>query len=388
MKNLRSPFLSLFITASIITACGYDSNETSQENQDNNPIEAIDEDNTISMDFIEKLNFNEPVSYMNLQIFMISGKAEIEDGEYIPLNKAMEKKYVKIKETSNVNELEISNTSDETIFINASDIIKGGKQDRTLAYDMIVEAGTKKQKLSSFCVEHDRWSKRGLEDAAEFSSNTKMLSSRELKISSKKDKEQAKVWAEVENTQNKLSQNVSYCIEAPVDVKANASSSSLELALDNKELKELKEKFLATFKNILKEEHIGFAYAINGELYTVDVYNNKELFDGLFEKLLNAAIVEAIAELDPKATTNKYISIDDVRTELRMDADFEESKENLNDRTRWITQEDSEQIIFTTLDKGKGSIWVHRNIIIKDKNKTESEDDDVVEQNIIYNQVR
>lgn len=83
-----------------------------------------------------------------------------------PLKLALEKKWVEVIETSSVNELELINHSNKTIFISAGDIVKGGKQDRTLVYDVVIAPNAKGEKLASFCVESARWEKRGNEDVA------------------------------------------------------------------------------------------------------------------------------------------------------------------------------------------------------------------------------
>src|SRR5690349_3695741 len=53
-----------------------------------------------------------------------------EEPPYATLSEALEKKLVVIKETGNVQELTIENLSkDLTVFLNAGDIVKGGRQD-------------------------------------------------------------------------------------------------------------------------------------------------------------------------------------------------------------------------------------------------------------------
>ena len=97
----------------------------------------------------------------NLQVFLILGEEEGELPEYISLGEAMKSKKVEVKETGQVNELSITNKSDKHIFIHSGDIVKGGKQDRTLAYDLIGPPHVKDMPLASFCVEQGRWRKRG-----------------------------------------------------------------------------------------------------------------------------------------------------------------------------------------------------------------------------------
>ena len=54
-----------------------------------------------------------------------------------------------------VNTLYIQNVSNDTIYIMAGEVVKGGKQDRVLAQDMILPPNSKKVDISVFCVERN-----------------------------------------------------------------------------------------------------------------------------------------------------------------------------------------------------------------------------------------
>jgi hypothetical protein len=51
------------------------------------------------------------------------------------------------------------------------DIVKGGKQDRVMGYDLLLSVKSGPMPILSFCVEHGRWQQRGGEDATMFSSS-------------------------------------------------------------------------------------------------------------------------------------------------------------------------------------------------------------------------
>ncbi len=52
--------------------------------------------------------------------------------------------------------LSISNNSNKQIYLMAGDLIQGGKQDRVIAKDVILQAGAENIDLSVFCVEQHR----------------------------------------------------------------------------------------------------------------------------------------------------------------------------------------------------------------------------------------
>src|SRR5438105_1871616 len=115
-----------------------------------------------------------PFTHQNLQVFLVHGDTQLEDRRYAPLSEAFEKGMVAVRETGNVQELNIENLSKKaTVFLNAGDIVKGGRQDRTIRDDLILPPLSGHVPLATFCVESGRWTKRGAEDAAAFSANSK-----------------------------------------------------------------------------------------------------------------------------------------------------------------------------------------------------------------------
>lgn len=360
-------YASLILLLLCSIQCSNSTNASREMENSNNPALTLETQTTSDSSIMGGLDIQAAIQHKNLQIFLIKGETTADNIVYTPLQKAMEKKWVEIIETSDVNELAITNHSDKTIFIHAGDIVKGGKQDRTLAYDMVIAPNVKNEKLSSFCVESDRWHQRGQENAAAFTSNKNMLTSRNLKIASKEANNQTYVWAEVEEQQTKLSSNVSTHYSIAVDVKDNASASSLELTLENKDLKKLKKLYKETFKDLDLTGVIGFACVINGELYSIDTYNNQQLFLDLWDKLLDASIVEAISDLDTEADIPAALSLEALIKSLTI-AKGKETSKTLNPRTEWLSKEDSTKVLFTSLDKGNESKWLHQNLIIRDAN--------------------
>ena len=80
-----------------------------------------------------------PYTHANLSIFLIHGQSTVDGEAFITLSEAMERELVTVHETGNVGELAIENRSEElSVFIQSGDIVKGGRQDRTLAYDVVV----------------------------------------------------------------------------------------------------------------------------------------------------------------------------------------------------------------------------------------------------------
>jgi len=232
-------------------------------------------------------------TYKNLTIFLIQGKDEV-SRNYITLEEAMKQKKITLHETGSVGELSVDNLSSEYVFIMAGDIVKGGRQDRTITEDIVLNPGAKKVPLKSLCVEQSRWGGRGSESTAVFSSSEKTLSNKALKVAARTEQSQSKVWKEVADYQENMTKN------AQAEVKSSVSPTSLQLTLENKNVK----GSIAEYVNALqpafngKNDILGFAFFINGKISTVETFGNAALFKKLQKKLLEAAASEAFEQYD------------------------------------------------------------------------------------------
>ncbi len=320
-------------------------------------------------DLKSPVNFGKSYACGNLQVFMLEGKADLNGKKFVPLNEAMAGKMVTLHETGSVNELSIDNNSDEYIFINSGDVVKGGKQDRTIQYDIVLAPGEKNVELASFCVEQNRWTNRGSEDVDAFASNSTMLPSRGLKVAAKYDGDQSKVWSGVAEQKNKLNINLSAAAGAPVNVESQESPSSLQLALESKELGKVEKDIRKCLGNILEDNPnaIGFAYAINGELYGVDIYNNKKLFHDLWDKLISAAIVESIGETND-GEYDKVTKEDIIAATHRVKLHRRPDVKDINPSTKMLNRHSKKGDVFHsgTFDKKEKGAWLHQNYITND----------------------
>src|SRR5829696_9211553 len=96
-----------------------------------------------------------PYTHKNLSVYLVHGE-DVQKGKTpLTLEEAMSRKLVVVHETEDVNELAIENVSQkDEVYVQAGDIVKGGKQDRFLAVDLIVPAMSGRLPIDSFCVEH------------------------------------------------------------------------------------------------------------------------------------------------------------------------------------------------------------------------------------------
>ena len=126
---------------------------------------------------VAQFGISGPYSHESLSVFLIHRSAPTwTDGGIKPstvhnltLEQALNQKKVLVHETNRVNELAVENISDEAIFIQAGDIVKGGNQDRMITNDFILSPHSGKLPIAAFCVEQGRWGQRGNEPVLQFS---------------------------------------------------------------------------------------------------------------------------------------------------------------------------------------------------------------------------
>lgn len=300
-----------------------------------------------------------PYTHNNLTIFLVHGKNMFEGKTFLTLQEAMMQKKVVVYETKSVNELAIQNVSDEDIYVQSGDIVKGGQQDRMIGVDLIVPRRSGKMPIAAFCVEHGRWSGRGNERSTVFSSSSDSVSTKEIKLAAKRGNSQGGVWESVTVVQNKLSQKVG------ARVNSDVSASSLQLAVENHKVRESADGYIKALSNIVNgsRDVIGYVFAINGQVNSADVYGSNALFKKLWPKLLKANAVEAIAELqkdrfDPAKPEHARIFLSDGEKAKAIEKE-------VSSRVGLITAEDDKNIFFETRDRAAKDAWIHRNYIKK-----------------------
>jgi len=302
-----------------------------------------------------------PYSHKNLTIFLIHGKDETSKTNILTLQEAMQRQILRVYETSDVNELAVENVSKQfDVFIQSGDIVKGGKQDRVLAISIIIPARSGRIKIDAFCVESGRWQKRGNEDAGQFSSSNERIVSKELKLAANGTRSQQEVWAKVSEAQDKLSRSVN----APVT--SSASRSSLQLSLENGKVAATAGEYVSKLSSLIegKPDVIGYAFAVNGEINSADIYVSNALFKKLWPRMLKAAAVEAVAEHDSRASAAPLAKPEAIKAFLS-DADKGRVEERAaSGSTRIVTRDQKDSAVYEARDD-KSKTVVHRAYVKK-----------------------
>jgi hypothetical protein len=316
-----------------------------------------------------------PLVSGNLAVYFVHGRSS--NGPVpLTLQEAMANDAVRVYETGNVNELAIENRGDESVFVQAGDIVKGGKQDRSLTVSLVLPPHSERIPIASFCVEPGRWSQRGREDVGRFSSALAAMPSREAKIAMKAPaptqtaaprelasdpshrsadetrERQRLVWDYVRSISRELSS------AGPMPVP-----NSLQTALEDDKLQQAQQAYSDQLRPAGEQEPdiIGYVFAVNGKLNSGDVYSSNALFRKLWPKLLAASATEAIANRDTAAAAAP--SVEAVRAFVSAAEGGKAAITVLTPNARLETRETEGTLYFATA--WADGRWVHRNYLVK-----------------------
>ena len=310
-------------------------------------------------------------AHENLEIFLVHAQHVERGPAPITLAEALARGTARVHETGDVNRLLVENLSADTpIYIESGDIVKGGKQDRLLTVDLILGPKSGLVPIASFFVEEGRWRPRGQEDAKQFDGNHTAAPGKRMKLIARQagfadtavepaGQSQGKVWQEVASTMDKLSARVGASVAAP------ESRSSLQLALENRALKQEVLRYVVSLGTAIDghDDVVGFAFAINGKLNSAEMYGSPQLFAKRWLRLLEATAIEAVAERTDTFAA-KPVSIDAV---ARFLADAESgtlAEREIGDHTRWARRETVEAVMFESKAPRAGG-FMHRSYLAK-----------------------
>jgi hypothetical protein len=302
-----------------------------------------------------------PHAHAGLAVYLVHGPETLDGKGFFTLQEGLADGRAVVHETGSVGELAVENRSAaEELFIQAGDIVKGGKQDRTLPYDAIIGANSGRVPIQSFCVEQGRWTGRGGESAGTFSSSQANLATNDLKRAAYAPREsgQGKVWTNVAKTQAKLA------AKAGAPVQAEASRSSLQLTMESPAVRAALAPYQAALGGAPgdKADLIGCVVVVNGRPVSADVYASRALFRKLWPKLLVAAATEAYLADGPAGSA---ATEDAVRAYLTGAEGGEPAAEGVTERTYVQVRQSAGALQIESCDRARDNLVLHRSVVAR-----------------------
>jgi hypothetical protein len=219
-----------------------------------------------------------PRTYQDLTIYPVITRPQPGFGRVATLDEAMRRGWLQITEYAggSVNEVTAQNLSDRNIFMMASEMIGGAKQDRIIRDDALLRPRAR-ARLPVYCVEQHRWT--GISDRFKpLGSNVSpALRSRAMAAPS-----QSEVWAGVAKQQE--------------DLGVKSPTGSAKGVYESRDVQRQATPYREKFMDIpeLDSRASGVVVVSRGAIMVADLFYDPALFRALWPKLLDSYIVDTI----------------------------------------------------------------------------------------------
>lgn len=258
-----------------------------------------------------------PIRHGNLEVFPVVAASSHDTQNFLTLDEGLRSGDVIVSESGNipplirprhkdvnllppigggaqVNQLVLVNNSKRPLILLAGEIVTGGKQDRVIGKDRLVPAESDPIDLSVFCVEPGRWT--GAKMSFSGGGMGAGMAQPGVRAKAMADKDQAKVWAEVRNSQVRVEARAS-----PQAMGAIGSTTSYAKVMDNDEVKQkvdavaapMQRDYQSLIKQLRDRNAVGVVVAVNGEIIWADVFASTSLLEKYWPKLVRSYAAEA-----------------------------------------------------------------------------------------------
>jgi hypothetical protein len=230
------------------------------------------------------VDYDSAVEYKNLRVIPIRPKHGFGNGapKVITLSQAMKQGLASISErgsasTENVHYLRVNNHSDQTIYISSGEVVSGGRQDRIIVQDTLLEPNGRDQYISAMCVEELRWSDKERKFSYQNFANPA------LRKVLNESKNQVLIWREIAK---QLEEN-----------KIPSKSSAYLARVADKKMMQLNDEYFNFFKGKFKNQDstiLGFVCMSGDKVIGSDIYASTGLFYNQLDPLLKGYCDQAV----------------------------------------------------------------------------------------------
>jgi hypothetical protein len=352
MKRCRSLSSCLLLTVVAALGCG-----RSQPALVDNPLGPL----AVELEH-GSYQISGPFTHENVSVFLIHSKKQ-DQRQFITLDQGLKEGMVTVteKDQEQISELQIENRSEQPLFLQEGDRIKGGKQDRTIFASLVIPPKSGKMPLPTFCIERGRWQEGSAGKVFDATANA-ALAPKEVRQAAKIAKDQNQVWEQVRDERENLRRVVT---------TASFNGTSLNEAVDAPEAKKVSDDLAEALSGILDkhDDAVGVAVAVNGKIEEVNIYPNHQLLGKLYPRLLQSYALQAAARKD-KVADAKPLSSTEVAQFMKGDGKEKAKRtDEINPDNRLEVRDGENGYLCATQYQGT---VVHRQILSKNLNEAGS----------------
>jgi hypothetical protein len=230
---------------------------------------------------IKSLELGKPLGHGGLTVIPVYLDRIGDRTSYVTLEDALQNGWILISEVEGgrVPQVRISNLSRHAIFLMDGEILTGCRQDRLLAQDILLAPGTKNLLAPVFCVEQGRWSQTSSGFTSKQNLGTPAL---RAVAGAKGAAAQSEIWNRIAAGNRRLD------VASPTDAYQDAyEKEGNRTAILNIEKKMKDVPFL-------ERDTVGVVIGIGGEIVSVDIFANPDLFAKQWPKILKSSALSSL----------------------------------------------------------------------------------------------
>ena len=259
------------------------------------------ESEQVVKDALRGLEFGSVQKYKNMAVVPIILQPNSQSSlNYLTLEDALKENVLEIIETGSVNQLNVKNRSDQEVLVVKGEYVIGGKQNRMITVNAMLDKNAKEITLPVHCVQQGRWSAPGTFDPQirRVSTGPATLRSCTTKAFSS-SRGQQHTWA-----------NVGSLLR---DVDVDSASGDCNAAFEGKQedIADIVKKF-----TYFKDKQVGCVVAVNNNgntEYFVDMFDQAKTMEKHYERLVTSYAIDSLRTKTDSVEFGKKAAEDVVR---------------------------------------------------------------------------
>jgi len=220
--------------------------------------------------------------YRGLTVFALTTRRVLDSYDYATLDESLRSGWLTITEVGqgSVPQVAVQNTSSRYVFLMAGELITGGKQNRTIADDVMISPHSGPITIAVRCIEKGRW-----QGAASGFGSKGGVAAFEIRRQTQTGASQERVWGEVDRRLKALGQS-----PPGQDLAAAVRSPRVQRTLG---------EYAEAILPVLPRRCVGLVVARGGAIVGTDVFCNARLFSKLRGKVLSAYALDVLGRRFP-----------------------------------------------------------------------------------------
>jgi hypothetical protein len=209
-----------------------------------------------------------------------------------------------------VNTLVLVNNSDKPLLLLAGEIVTGGKQDRVIAKDRIVPAGSDPIDLNVFCIEPGRWTEATpVFGASAKSPAMSLMVQPSVRAKAMVENDQQEVWNSVHGSIDAAlaapaphSPGITQDTAGPAGLGTTSYARVMQSSAISAKVDEAAAPVMKSSEQVLEklreQRAVGVVVAVRGEIVWADIFSDTDLLARYWTKLVRSYAAESLLDGD------------------------------------------------------------------------------------------